>query len=246
MSSAKEKPRGHTAPVGRRRKDQKARTRHQIVEVARRLFDDRGFKRTTIRLVASEAGVGLGTILTHFPDKESLLIATLLDEMENFQTLQWETMPPDAPLREQLVHLARAGFEAWLHRPALSRVMLREMLFKPGPARDHLQRLDQQAIQRLANHLEAAKKRGEVRADADTSLAARTAFSYYLSVVLFGLEGLESQQSLETDGPTSKEEHHDAVLDAMVDEAQAFTEQLFVGISATKPKGRQRQRRRKP
>ena len=54
-------------PTGTRRAAQKARTRELILESATELFDKLGYDKTTIRAVAKGAGVGLGTVMSHFP-----------------------------------------------------------------------------------------------------------------------------------------------------------------------------------
>lgn len=51
--------------------------RDQILDVAARVFAERGFQRTTVREVAQAAGVANGTIYNHFENKTALLLAIL-------------------------------------------------------------------------------------------------------------------------------------------------------------------------
>ena len=46
-----------------------------MLEVAESLFASKGFDNTTIREIAREARVGVGTVYEYFPDKKSLLFA---------------------------------------------------------------------------------------------------------------------------------------------------------------------------
>jgi AcrR family transcriptional regulator len=48
-------------------------TRARIVEAASRLFEERGYERTTMRAVAAEAGVSLGSAYYYFESKEQLV-----------------------------------------------------------------------------------------------------------------------------------------------------------------------------
>jgi AcrR family transcriptional regulator len=48
-------------------------TRARIVDAAMRLFEERGYERTTMRAVASEAGVSLGNAYYYFASKEELV-----------------------------------------------------------------------------------------------------------------------------------------------------------------------------
>jgi AcrR family transcriptional regulator len=54
-------------------------TRLQIIQAATRLFIQQGYHGTSMRQVAQEAGIALGGIYNHFPSKEALFVAILLE-----------------------------------------------------------------------------------------------------------------------------------------------------------------------
>lgn len=56
-----------------------ASTRQQLIETAVRVFSSNGFHRTSLDLIALEAGVSKMTIFYHFKNKEELVIAALED-----------------------------------------------------------------------------------------------------------------------------------------------------------------------
>jgi AcrR family transcriptional regulator len=56
-----------------RRAEQAAATQRQIIEVARRLFQERGYAATTITTIAAEAGVSAETIYAVFGSKRGIL-----------------------------------------------------------------------------------------------------------------------------------------------------------------------------
>src|SRR5262249_8099202 len=71
-----------TGPVNPRRKYDSARrsrqaaaTRREILEAARRLFEEQGYAATTVAAVAAEAGVALKTVYVAFESKAGLLRA---------------------------------------------------------------------------------------------------------------------------------------------------------------------------
>ena len=70
MSSPGEAPAGDR-PVGA--DDTRSSTRTRIVDTALRLFEERGFERTTMRAIAAEAGLSLGSAYYYFPSKEHLV-----------------------------------------------------------------------------------------------------------------------------------------------------------------------------
>ena len=56
----------------RRTKEDAAKTRQSLVDAALRLFGQRGYSGTTLRLIADEAGCSRGPIYWHFANKEEL------------------------------------------------------------------------------------------------------------------------------------------------------------------------------
>jgi AcrR family transcriptional regulator len=62
------------ARVGLRER-KKQRTRQQIVDVATRLFAEKGYAETTLAEVAEEAEVALSTIFNYFPSKPDIVFA---------------------------------------------------------------------------------------------------------------------------------------------------------------------------
>ncbi|GAA3959759.1 TetR/AcrR family transcriptional regulator [Gordonia caeni] len=63
-----------TEQVQSTRSAQRDRTRERVLDAAQRLFADRGFTATTVRRIASAAGVSVGTVMT-VGDKDALLLA---------------------------------------------------------------------------------------------------------------------------------------------------------------------------
>jgi AcrR family transcriptional regulator len=53
----------------------KAARREEILDAARRVFAERGFRGTTIADIAEAAGIALGTVYLYFPSKDDLFAA---------------------------------------------------------------------------------------------------------------------------------------------------------------------------
>ncbi|MDP3152109.1 MAG: helix-turn-helix domain-containing protein [Archangium sp.] len=60
-------------------------TRQTLLEAAVRLFARQGYSATSIRALASEAGVALGLLYHYFPSKEAVLEALLADGMADVE-----------------------------------------------------------------------------------------------------------------------------------------------------------------
>ena len=67
------------APLSDESPSRGEQTRLQIIQAAARLFVQQGYHGTSMRQVAQEAGIALGGIYNHFPSKEALFVAILLE-----------------------------------------------------------------------------------------------------------------------------------------------------------------------
>jgi AcrR family transcriptional regulator len=61
------------------REEKSERSRRLVLDAALRLFSHAGFRSTSVREIAETAGVSIGNVYHHFPDKEAIF-RTLLDE----------------------------------------------------------------------------------------------------------------------------------------------------------------------
>ena len=55
-------------------------TRETMLEIAKKSFLEHGYEAFTIRDVAKECGVSVGTIYSHFPSKEALMTQAVVEE----------------------------------------------------------------------------------------------------------------------------------------------------------------------
>ncbi|MCC9308449.1 TetR/AcrR family transcriptional regulator [Kitasatospora sp. RB6PN24] len=92
-----------------RREQNRLRTHNALVAAANRLFQEQGYEATTVRDIATAAGVGERTFFRYFPSKENLvlqqvrdLIPLLAAEIRRRPTAE----PPLVALREALLALA--------------------------------------------------------------------------------------------------------------------------------------------
>jgi AcrR family transcriptional regulator len=83
-------------------------TRAKILEVANRLFLERGYDTVTVAEVARQAGVSSVTVFNHFPRKEDLFLDRAADAVEILRTAVRDRAPGVdvlASLREAAVRL---------------------------------------------------------------------------------------------------------------------------------------------
>jgi AcrR family transcriptional regulator len=64
------------------RQSQKEATRNRVLVAARELFDIQGFEGTTIREIARQAGVSVGSVFTTFATKSEILSQVMQDRLD--------------------------------------------------------------------------------------------------------------------------------------------------------------------
>lgn len=154
----------HAAPSER---GDAARNRALLLAAARRLIADRGADAVTMDDVASEAGVGKGTLFRRFGSRAGLMLV-LLDEDETVQQNAFMFGPPPlgpgaAPVDRLLAYGRERLRFVWEHRALLSDAGRDPQTRFNAPAmlhRTHVRML-----------LEAARTTGDLDAQTDALLA---------------------------------------------------------------------------
>lgn len=149
--------------------------RRAMLAVARAMFLEHGYARTSMSAVAAQIGGSKTTLWTYFPSKEALFLAVASDLIQEYAGHIAAQLVFDAPLDQCLRRFGRNLLTALTSPPitALMRIVTAEAKAIPGLGiRFHEQGLAH-GWQRMANFLTEARERGLVRADADCFRAAQ-------------------------------------------------------------------------
>lgn len=137
------------------------RNRERILEVAKQAFTRSG-ANASLDDIASEAGVGPGTLYRHFPTREELLQAVYRSEVEKLAAMERkfaQTMPPLEALRAWLLLFVDAIGTKQIIAPALN-----TLIGDPKRVFAASYALMQEAIHALVKR---AIKSGDIRKDID-------------------------------------------------------------------------------
>lgn len=116
MFTVNSKPRKRGRPKGQTAQGVAARER--LYRIAVRMMAKRGFESTTLRDVATEAGVSVGLLYRYFPNKRAVIIA-LYDELSADFVVEAANMPAGR-WRERFMFAVQASLKALdPHRVAL-------------------------------------------------------------------------------------------------------------------------------
>lgn len=117
------------------RDEHKADKRRRIFAAARERFVADGFEAATIRAIAADAGVGVGTVLLHAESKHALLQEVWREELHPVVRAA-QADAAGRPLREAALALFAPVLRAYAARPALARVVVKELPWLEGEAQE--------------------------------------------------------------------------------------------------------------
>ncbi len=134
-------------------------TRQTIIEAAWELFSRQGYHGTSMRQIARQAGIALGGIYNHFPNKEALFAAVLEayhPYRDIISALQEDETSEPADLPAFLHRAAERTRQVLNQRPAFINLMLIELVEFNG---SHMPRLytpiQEQSIPLLERFIQA-------------------------------------------------------------------------------------------
>jgi AcrR family transcriptional regulator len=103
-------------------------TKEQILEVSLRHFSADGYAGTSLNAIADEVGIRRPSLLHHFPSKETLYRAVVLDSFSDWFELVDEATGAVDRGWPQVEKVVRAAFQFFEERPDFVRLARREMI----------------------------------------------------------------------------------------------------------------------
>jgi len=165
-------------------------TRRRITESATAIFREVGYDAATMRAIAARANVATGTLFLHAPEKRSLLLMVLNNELDKAGEHAFATLDRSAPLLEQLVHVFRVRYQHLARDSRLSLDALQQASFltkadqlpADSEGARYLARLTT-LRERIAALFSEYRGRDAMRADVDPADAAAVVMAIYSSEV---------------------------------------------------------------
>jgi AcrR family transcriptional regulator len=188
--------------------------RAQIVEVARRLFAEVGYQQTTTRQLARAADVSDALMYRHFASKDDVLRAVVDQGLAKFAAMREVTaVGRDRLLSERLMTIGRAFLEVLDAQVDLLVLFVSERRLLADDAR--LVGFIDLAASGLGAELATRAEAGEVRADLDGYLFARSFMGSLVSFVL-----LQRALGMDRVHPVEAEDYFAELVDLYVRGAQ--------------------------
>ncbi len=164
------------------REEKKEKTRKAIIKAAVRLFDQKGYEKTSIEELAREAGVGKGTIYTYFQTKDQIFYAFCEEQLEFVHAELASKTDPNAPIIEQIMTVYMGEFIHVTQSKEFGRFFMQHVLFPENVDSTH-EEVDNKWLELLFSLLEKAQQRNELRKDIDLLYLAGHFYALYVLVV---------------------------------------------------------------
>jgi AcrR family transcriptional regulator len=100
------------------RDERKRRTRADLLETARRVFEERGFHAASLEEIADAAGYTKGAIYSNFAGKDELFLAVLMEHIERRADALFDVAFDGKDFESGVRAVARSGVELGEHEPA--------------------------------------------------------------------------------------------------------------------------------
>lgn len=192
------------------------RTRQKLIEAAVECFERHGFDETTTAMIASEAGVAVGTVYNYFTDKREMILE-LFDQtnrevaeevISQLDPASWRgTTDP----RDRTRSLIDAIFHAQRLRPGIQRILWAQY-FKDAAFQEPFEALRDRIQSAIDSFIVAVDEAGLCRPDLDREMA---------SFVVLNAVQWNSTQAFQSGDPAFR----DAAADAT---AELVARYLFV------------------
>lgn len=185
--------------------------REAIIEAAKELFSQRGFRGTTTRELAAAVGVTEPVLYQHFETKQELYSA-IIDQKSQEMDLKFAGLVREAIQanddRAFLLTLATVVWRWYSEDPAYVRLLLYSALEGHELATLCYERQAVRAYHEVAEHLRRRMEAGALRSDIDPAVAARA---------FLGMVGNFAQATVIFHMPLAEGQTVETMLNSMVD-----------------------------
>ena len=158
----------------------KQATRERVLAAARDLFDEVGYEASTIRMIATRAGVAVGSVFTTFASKAEILSEVMLHRLDGLYAELDSVLPHlRGSCADRLRSIMAIHYSVEMRRPRLFAAFVAssfaefdERIVVPFGRNERLRGM-------LGDVLIDGMKRGDVRANADIDLFVDTLLAAY-------------------------------------------------------------------
>jgi AcrR family transcriptional regulator len=173
------------------REKKKERIRTQIVEVAKAVFEEKGYDETNVSEIARLCDIGVGTVYNYFASKPELYVAVMSDLESTIEDVKFYEVALEADnLTDLVMNYVHKYLEPYIKmdQKTLFSLMKAMMSVKlPSGMVQGLLKLDQLVMGKLVKAFELRKKQGKLPANFDCLLHTENIYSIAGCEVLYSM-----------------------------------------------------------
>jgi AcrR family transcriptional regulator len=171
-------------PVAERRLGKRERNKldkqQRIRDAARRLFEEKGYQETTVRDIADQAGIALGTVFLYASDKRDLLFLIVQDDLNDVTDRAFSKAQPTDAFVDQLIIAFDEFFRYFAKSPRVAQDMMREVVFyKKAGDMNQFHAGIARTENRIAQFVAQAQATGVITRNVAPDAIAKLIFSIY-------------------------------------------------------------------
>lgn len=170
------------------RAERKMATRGRILDAAKEMLEEKGYKASSIRAIATGASVAPGTVLMHFQDKQDMLHAALFDDLQ----VVWsgaKAREDNSSLEEFITEIVADLYRYYALRPKLTRELLRESMFADDPWKERFGSQVFDVLTHMATKVAKEQSAGRVKSEANPQIVASSCLSFYYFALIGWVQG---------------------------------------------------------
>jgi AcrR family transcriptional regulator len=166
------------------REQHKLEKRQRIRAAVRELFSKHGYETATLRQIAKRAHVALGTLFNYAQDKRDLVFLIFNEELAVVTDEALKAAQTQERLLEQLIGMCRPHFVFFAKKPALSRILLKDMTFySEGKQAAEFHRIRGRLLLGIEEVVRSAQQDRQIRSDENATLIARHIFFVFVGAL---------------------------------------------------------------
>jgi AcrR family transcriptional regulator len=168
------------------REAKKENKRERLLNAAIELFSKKGFDQTSIGDITAHAGVAKGTFYSFFEKKGDVLLYLVDREIVTCRNHIQNTISTKKNIFDQLEQVIFTYLKYIFRNKEFSRVLAKERFDNIGTRRN---KNELQLMKALAQLIDQAKKRNEIKSTVDSQCMADMIFAIYTTYVIYWLNG---------------------------------------------------------
>ena len=166
----------------------KQENKDKIVMAARQLFAESGYDSATLRQIAAQAGLGLGTLFNYINDKRDLIYLIFNEEVDTLTDRALAAPRPWQPFLGKIISVTEPHYRLFGSEPDLARILLSEILLHtPGFHLERYLSIRGRLIRGVETLVAEAQESGELQTSESPEIVARSIFFLFSAALRWWL-----------------------------------------------------------